>query len=542
MAHIAPLVAVILASCLLRCRATEATVLCRWTKVSSNQDVHYSFLRTSPSLRLYHSTWSAGERALLGCAWSDDAAVVREYFSACRQFSDHPDEHLNLHALLGTDESPCVSMSSPSAGERRGRRPVRSAGAPPPDRTEEGSRKRVKRGFIVPGTLWCGSGNKATSYADLGVFAETDSCCREHDQCKDTILSFDSNFGVFNSHIFTMSHCDCDNKFRSCLMEAEDSISDVVGYTFFNLLNLYCFEFSQRLQCTERNWFGMCNEMKMALYAELHPPTLYVTSSEIGVNQTNQTTGTTVSSPAQVTTITSISGSASTTLTASVSSTSPTFIPTTAGDKTWQKVTQSVPDNNNNNNELEVPMPTKGVVTSAYQPESSLSSGPTLPEQDTNIADKKASCDIYKDLDQCRYKILPQQKRFGLHNPEIRTLYHCNCTSRLFQNLAEQRRLSKVQALLQEHVSQSCFLPQECTSGKICTDALIKPGLPHLHQKGGTDMEGQRHPQEITQKLRKPNSKRAKRRDRAVRMHKLCLRMTRRDQNHQPEQRGTRLI
>uniref|UniRef100_A0A3B5MVG4 phospholipase A2 n=1 Tax=Xiphophorus couchianus TaxID=32473 RepID=A0A3B5MVG4_9TELE len=116
------------------------------------------------------------------------------------------------------------------------------------------------RGFIVPGTLWCGSGNKAPSYADLGVFSDTDSCCREHDQCKHTILSFQSDFGVFNSNIFTMSHCDCDNKFRSCLMEANDSIADVVGYTFFNLLKMHCFTFSHRVQCAERNWFGICTK------------------------------------------------------------------------------------------------------------------------------------------------------------------------------------------------------------------------------------------------------------------------------------------
>lgn len=44
-----------------------------------------------------------------------------------------------------------------------------------------------------------------------GIFADTDSCCREHDHCKHTILSFHSQFGVFNRNIFTMSHCDCDN-------------------------------------------------------------------------------------------------------------------------------------------------------------------------------------------------------------------------------------------------------------------------------------------------------------------------------------------
>lgn len=46
-------------------------------------------------------------------------------------------------------------------------------------------------------------------------------------------------------------------RFHSCLTEANDSISDVVGYTFFNLLKMHCFEFSHQLQCTQRNWFGM---------------------------------------------------------------------------------------------------------------------------------------------------------------------------------------------------------------------------------------------------------------------------------------------
>lgn len=36
------------------------------------------------------------------------------------------------------------------------------------DKSEVRSPPRVKRGFIVPGTLWCGSGNKALSQENLG--------------------------------------------------------------------------------------------------------------------------------------------------------------------------------------------------------------------------------------------------------------------------------------------------------------------------------------------------------------------------------------
>uniref|UniRef100_A0A3B5A6N2 phospholipase A2 n=1 Tax=Stegastes partitus TaxID=144197 RepID=A0A3B5A6N2_9TELE len=255
----------ILTSSLLSCTAAAAAapIFCTWTKVSSDkQEVHYSFLQqAATSLRLYHSVWS-GRRALRSCAWSDDVAVVHNYLSLCRErtqeFSDHPKDNLDLESMFMAEEERCVSVVSPGVaglGEQAGKRTVRSVGGL--DRGEGSEvrvNRRVKRGFIVPGTLWCGSGNKAPSYSDLGVFSDTDSCCREHDQCKHTILSFHSQFGVFNTNIFTMSHCDCDNKFRSCLKEANDSIANVVGYTFFNLLKMHCFEFSHRLQCIERNW------------------------------------------------------------------------------------------------------------------------------------------------------------------------------------------------------------------------------------------------------------------------------------------------
>lgn len=38
--------------------------------------------------------------------------------------------------------------------------------------------------------------------------------------------------------------------------------------------------------------------------------------------------------------------------------------------------------------------------------------------------------------------------------------------SRLFQTLVKQRQLTEVQTLLMGYVSQSCFLPQDCTTGK----------------------------------------------------------------------------
>ena len=171
MTHVAPLVAVILASSLLGRAAADASVLCAWTKHLSGGGAHHTFLRPDASSpRLYHSVWSA-TRNLLACAWSDDAAVIRTYLSLCREraggFSEHPDESFDLDSVFGAEER-CAPLGSAEGGARK--RPARSVGGGQgqDERSEVRSHLRVKRSFIVPGTLWCGSGNKALSYQDLG--------------------------------------------------------------------------------------------------------------------------------------------------------------------------------------------------------------------------------------------------------------------------------------------------------------------------------------------------------------------------------------
>lgn len=188
MTHTAALLAVIFT--LVIHTAAQVSVSCIWTKSFPGGEVHRIFLlgnprQPSPSLRLYHSSWS-GQRALLGCAWSDDSAVVQNYVALCRertrQFSQHPDDNVNFSSLFDSERL-CASLASlgdETGGERAGKRPARSVNGHSPDptppethrgndeRSEGRSLQRVKRGFIVPGTLWCGSGNKALSYQDLG--------------------------------------------------------------------------------------------------------------------------------------------------------------------------------------------------------------------------------------------------------------------------------------------------------------------------------------------------------------------------------------
>ncbi|XP_007567400.1 uncharacterized protein proca1 [Poecilia formosa] len=118
--------------------------------------------------------------------------------------------------------------------------------------------RRSKRGFTYPGTLWCGAGNMADNYNQLGDFADTDSCCRTHDHCPHVIHAFSSNYGYTNFKWHSICHCDCDEELKACLRQVNDTSSRVVGQAFFNVIGVPCFDFAYEEQCAERHWYGLC--------------------------------------------------------------------------------------------------------------------------------------------------------------------------------------------------------------------------------------------------------------------------------------------
>ena len=72
------------------------------------------------------------------------------------------------------------------------------------------SRRQLNGMLIYPGTKWCGNGNTAEAFDDLGSETAADICCREHDYCPFTIESFTRRFNLFNYRLHTLSHCECD--------------------------------------------------------------------------------------------------------------------------------------------------------------------------------------------------------------------------------------------------------------------------------------------------------------------------------------------
>merc|ERR1711973_185341 len=96
--------------------------------------------------------------------------------------------------------------------------------------------------LIFPGTKWCGAGDIAAHVWDLGTHHKTDRCCREHDFCFDVMPPRTCKYGLCNNSLFTKSHCECDDKFRRCLMNTREPASISVGLMFFDVGALGCFQ------------------------------------------------------------------------------------------------------------------------------------------------------------------------------------------------------------------------------------------------------------------------------------------------------------
>ncbi|XP_031622562.1 phospholipase A2-like [Contarinia nasturtii] len=91
----------------------------------------------------------------------------------------------------------------------------------------------------VPGTKWCGPGNTAASYDDLGRHKEVDMCCRDHDHC-DNIAAGETKYNLTNRDYFTVLDCDCDHQFHQCLKKINSKESNRIGRMYFTLRN-HCY-------------------------------------------------------------------------------------------------------------------------------------------------------------------------------------------------------------------------------------------------------------------------------------------------------------
>ncbi|RVE68480.1 hypothetical protein OJAV_G00091700 [Oryzias javanicus] len=235
--------------------ASDAGLLCVRSTAADGQ-TRVSFVRqwSSGARSLYLTRWSQ-HSTLLGCEIHSDPSVVESYRALCKPLKAQDREvlrRINIRTVLAPD-APCVLVPQKFSAPERGDGTV--------------GKTRRKRSWLFPGTLWCGTGSRAHGYHNLGMFERADVCCREHDHCQHSIPALTVSYGVFNHHLYTVSHCNCDHRFRQCLRRMNDSVSSMVGYTFFSVLQIPCFELQHVKRCTEMYWWGMCKRAREAPYA-----------------------------------------------------------------------------------------------------------------------------------------------------------------------------------------------------------------------------------------------------------------------------------
>lgn len=99
---------------------------------------------------------------------------------------------------------------------------------------------------IVPNTLWCGLGDRASNYSEIGPEYKVDTCCRAHDHCPVRLKPFTTDYGLVNWSMSTKSHCDCDVDFNECLLSVNSTLSNVIRTLYFRFIGLQCIDVENR--------------------------------------------------------------------------------------------------------------------------------------------------------------------------------------------------------------------------------------------------------------------------------------------------------
>ncbi|XP_015184277.1 PREDICTED: uncharacterized protein LOC107070516 [Polistes dominula] len=127
---------------------------------------------------------------------------------------------------------------------------------------------------IYPGTVWCGDGDIAKNDEDLGFFASTDACCRDHDKCSSNINAGETKYGLKNVGLFTRSHRSCDSAFYNCLKGAKSIIATKIGITYFNILSPQSFDEDYPIvKCNK--YSGLINKKCIDYKQDLHADKKY---------------------------------------------------------------------------------------------------------------------------------------------------------------------------------------------------------------------------------------------------------------------------
>ncbi|KAK3083102.1 hypothetical protein FSP39_014024 [Pinctada imbricata] len=125
------------------------------------------------------------------------------------------------------------------------------------------NKRSVWSSFLMfPGTKWCGRGQTAKHYNDIGTDNELDECCREHDLCPVLVHPFSFKYHYFNYRFHAVLHCKCDEEFRNCLKQSLSKNANLVGRIYFNIMGSKCLVLRESDVCHRYSWWGTCLEYR----------------------------------------------------------------------------------------------------------------------------------------------------------------------------------------------------------------------------------------------------------------------------------------
>ncbi|XP_071428152.1 group 3 secretory phospholipase A2 isoform X1 [Pithys albifrons albifrons] len=363
------------------------------------------------------------------------------------------------------------------------------------DPAKPGAQRRRRRGWTLPGTLWCGAGDSAGNWSELGLFRGPDRCCREHDQCWAQIAALQFNYGIRNYRLHTVSHCDCDARFRQCLLGINDTVSNIIGVTFFNLLEVPCFVLEESKECVQWHWWGGCERNGVVPLARMVQQSQYYPS--LPIEERGKPTAQGRNS----------SGAGRKRLRQKLR-------PKPGRRQAWRPETaQKGPGIPMLPRDKAEPTTRQPAVQWGLKPGPSaaltmLGQDPTGVKSALGGAEQGAGgsacpwnssirptptsawcaptpvpaveghrqqgpgmvCRCYKHLDKCEHQIAPHEVRYQLHNVNNQTLLHCNCTRRLVGCLHRVRNCTNVEvAVLADYITMDCFVLEEhaaCSPGR----------------------------------------------------------------------------
>lgn len=200
----------------------------------------------SNGLKLLNFT-NDDENVMIDCDSTDSAKAIRRIIGLRRQ--PHSEEDVMDTRRSYEDEDGTTFSEWETACSQNHKR-----------RLSLVSKRKVFPEIVYPGTKWCGPGDDAEDYADLGSLENTDKCCRAHDNCPVHILPFTTKYHYFNYRPWTITHCTCDENLFDCLKEVGREVpteardSDVVGDAFFREVNPPCFRLEHNKYCAKRHW------------------------------------------------------------------------------------------------------------------------------------------------------------------------------------------------------------------------------------------------------------------------------------------------